>query len=155
MPRRNIIPQDPAEDAQLTPLTGGDLKPERSSGALSRIAEAAGPQRLGVPSAPSSKPSWSKAKPLTLLKKASVDDAIAAIMAASLNHFQDNIPAALHGEDTEGVHQTRVALRRLRSALAYSKNTFPSISAIGSAPKRSGYSHNSARHGISTSSSKT
>ena len=48
----------------------------------------------------------------------SVDEAFASILRASLRHILDSQPAAEDGRDPEGVHQLRVGLRRLRSALS-------------------------------------
>lgn len=46
-----------------------------------------------------------------------VDDGLAMILGNCLTHWTENLPAVLEGDDTEGIHQARVALRRLRSAL--------------------------------------
>lgn len=58
-----------------------------------------------------------KAEPLDLDAGCTVEDALGRILSAALRHWLDNEPAALAGRQPEGVHQTRVALRRLRSAL--------------------------------------
>lgn len=63
-------------------------------------------------------PAWHKAEPLALRSRATVDEAIGAILRACLEHWCVNEAAALDGRDPEGVHQMRVALRRLRSALS-------------------------------------
>ena len=47
-----------------------------------------------------------------------VDRAIQAILRSCLQHWCANEAAALDGSDPEGVHQMRVALRRLRSAFS-------------------------------------
>ena len=47
-----------------------------------------------------------------------VDDAIAVLLDTCRQHLADNLAAAEDGRDPEGVHQLRVALRRLRSALS-------------------------------------
>jgi inorganic triphosphatase YgiF len=47
-----------------------------------------------------------------------VDDAIAVLLDACRRHLVENQAAAEDGRDPEGVHQLRVALRRLRSALS-------------------------------------
>jgi inorganic triphosphatase YgiF len=47
----------------------------------------------------------------------SLDEAFATILRACLRHLFESLPAAEDGRDPEGVHQLRVALRRLRSAL--------------------------------------
>ena len=46
-----------------------------------------------------------------------VSDAFAAILTAQYEHLLDWEPKARDWDDTEGVHQVRVALRRMRSAL--------------------------------------
>ncbi|HEX7969753.1 MAG TPA: CHAD domain-containing protein, partial [Stellaceae bacterium] len=52
------------------------------------------------------------------------EDALAAIVRRSLEHMLANDPAALAG-DAEGVHQMRVALRRLRATLGLFKTLIP------------------------------
>ena len=63
-------------------------------------------------------PAWHKAEPFALRPRATVDEAIGAILRACLEHWCVNEAAALDGRDPEGVHQMRVALRRLRSAVS-------------------------------------
>jgi triphosphatase len=63
-------------------------------------------------------PPAAKALPVALDRKRRVDDALHAILSATLRHWLDNEPAAADGRDAEGLHQLRVALRRLRSAFA-------------------------------------
>ena len=46
-----------------------------------------------------------------------LDDAFAAILGSCLHDLLVSMPAAEDGRDPEGIHQVRVALRRLRSAL--------------------------------------
>ncbi|MGY3451576.1 CYTH and CHAD domain-containing protein [Bradyrhizobium sp. USDA 4353] len=47
----------------------------------------------------------------------SLDEAFAVILRGSFHHMLQAMPAAEDGRDPEGVHQLRVALRRLRAAL--------------------------------------
>ncbi|WP_257166788.1 CYTH and CHAD domain-containing protein [Bradyrhizobium sp. SRS-191] len=47
----------------------------------------------------------------------SLDEAFAIVLRGSLHHLLQALPAAEDGGDPEGVHQLRVALRRLRAAL--------------------------------------
>jgi inorganic triphosphatase YgiF len=61
-----------------------------------------------------------------LVSGMTVDEAIATILARCLRHWTANEAAAEDGGDPGGVHQMRVALRRLRSALALFKKTVPS-----------------------------
>jgi triphosphatase len=56
----------------------------------------------------------------------SVDDAFATILQSTLQQLLANAPAAVDGRDPEGVHQMRVALRRLRAALALLRSIAPS-----------------------------
>ena len=62
-------------------------------------------------------PAWRKPRRGAIARSASLDDAVAAMLSEGLRHFLDNRPAAVDGRDAEGIHQTRVALRRLRSIL--------------------------------------
>ena len=61
---------------------------------------------------------WHKAEPPALEAKATVDEAIQAILRSCLQHWCANEAAAFDGSDPEGVHQMRVAIRRLRSAFS-------------------------------------
>ncbi|OGA22242.1 MAG: hypothetical protein A3I02_04285 [Betaproteobacteria bacterium RIFCSPLOWO2_02_FULL_67_26] len=58
-----------------------------------------------------------KARPADLRGDLSVNDAFKAVMWASLAHLLANERGMLEGADLEYLHQMRVALRRLRSAL--------------------------------------
>ncbi len=71
------------------------------------------------------KPIWHKALDLDLDPKASVRDAMAAIFRACHQQWLANEAAAQEGSDPEGVHQLRVALRRLRSALTVFGKVLP------------------------------
>ncbi len=63
-------------------------------------------------------PAWCKAEAVALAPKATVDAAIGRILRACVQHWCANDAAALDGRDPEGVHQLRVGLRRLRSAVS-------------------------------------
>jgi len=58
-----------------------------------------------------------KAEPLVLSPEASTPEAFAAIVRACLRHFRLNEPL-IGRRDASGLHQARVALRRLRSAIS-------------------------------------
>jgi len=58
-----------------------------------------------------------KARAAVLARGMTVAEAFKAVMWASLAHLEANEPGMLAGEDPEFLHQTRVALRRLRAAL--------------------------------------
>ncbi|HSI38345.1 MAG TPA: CHAD domain-containing protein [Methylotenera sp.] len=61
-------------------------------------------------------PSVFKARPIKLARKANAHSAFKRIAWECIHHLQSNQDMVLHGADVEGVHQMRVALRRLRSA---------------------------------------
>jgi inorganic triphosphatase YgiF len=67
----------------------------------------------GEPAAPR------KANAVAFPLEASVGEAFEASMRNCLGHLLDNQAAALAGADPEGIHQMRVAVRRLRSALRF------------------------------------
>ncbi len=58
-----------------------------------------------------------KARPAALDRVMSVSDAFNAVIQASVAHLRANESGMLQGRDPEYLHQMRVALRRLRSAL--------------------------------------
>jgi triphosphatase len=59
-----------------------------------------------------------KAAPLELAEDITLGAAFRAIARNCVAHLLDNQAAALAGNDIEGIHQMRVAVRRLRAALA-------------------------------------
>ena len=59
-----------------------------------------------------------KAAASTLAPSLATDDAIAVILVACQAHLQANQGVAQDGRNAEGVHQMRVALRRMRSVLS-------------------------------------
>jgi hypothetical protein len=65
-------------------------------------------------------PEASKAAPSRIDGHASAEEAFKRIVGATLTHLLSNVGAAERG-DVEGVHQIRVAVRRLRAALALFK----------------------------------
>ena len=66
-----------------------------------------------------------KAEKLELTSDHTAEQALASIMRNCLTHVVLNETAALKGEDPEGIHQMRVALRRLRSALGLFRDLVP------------------------------
>ena len=66
-----------------------------------------------------------KAPTLALAPGSSVDQALGAIFRACAGHCAANRDAVLDRSDPEGVHQFRVALRRLRSAIAVFRAVLP------------------------------
>ncbi len=62
-------------------------------------------------------PMWQKATNLELSADVSFDDLLAAVISHTLSHFVANWAALRQSDAPESVHQLRVALRRMRSAL--------------------------------------
>ncbi len=56
---------------------------------------------------------------------ATIDDAIASVVGNTLTHFLANLAPLREGDDPEAIHQLRVALRRMRSALGMFKRLRP------------------------------
>lgn len=70
-------------------------------------------------------PAWRRATLPTLMRSSNVDQAMAAIFKCCFEQWLANQAAAIDGRDVEGVHQMRVGLRRLRSALSIFKPLIP------------------------------
>jgi len=66
-----------------------------------------------------------KAKPAALPADLIFDEAIARIILGNIDHFVANWASLREGDDPEAIHQMRVALRRLRAALAMFKRVIP------------------------------
>jgi len=56
---------------------------------------------------------------------ATIDDAIASVIGSTLAHFLANLASLRESDDPESIHQLRVALRRMRSALGFFNREFP------------------------------
>ena len=67
-----------------------------------------------------------KMRPAALPREIILDEAVAQIVLGCCDHFLANWAALRDSEDPESIHQMRVALRRLRSALAMFKRAIPS-----------------------------
>ncbi|MSP87266.1 MAG: CHAD domain-containing protein [Alphaproteobacteria bacterium] len=72
-----------------------------------------------------------RAAPVVLGPAPSAEQAMIAIVRACFDHLVANETAVVEAQHTEGVHQMRVALRRLRSALSLSRSLLPGDSAAG------------------------
>ncbi len=66
-----------------------------------------------------------KAGTVKLQSKMTTEQAFIYIISYCLSHLQANEDIVLYGKDIEGVHQMRVALRRLRSCLHLYKSLIP------------------------------
>ncbi|HQC73683.1 MAG TPA: CHAD domain-containing protein [Candidatus Competibacteraceae bacterium] len=82
------------------------------------MVSAPAPARVGLI------PAAVKASPLALSADLSSEAAFVAIVAACLRHAEANEPAVL-SDQVEGIHQMRVAFRRLRSALKLFRTLVP------------------------------
>lgn len=71
------------------------------------------------------KPDWSKGRARALSRKMTVEAALEAVFRSCVEHWLANQAAVLDGTDPEGVHQMRVGLRRLRSALSVFHGAIP------------------------------
>lgn len=71
------------------------------------------------------KPKPQKYGKLSLAKDTTLEQVLIDLVHHCLNHLQANEPVALTTDDAEGVHQMRVALRRLRAALRLFKPSLP------------------------------
>ncbi len=77
-------------------------------------------------------PAARKPRKLRLDPQISLDDALAAILRACLLHLLESIPVAEDGRDIEGIHQVRVALRRIRAALDLMRRSVGPLSRLES-----------------------
>ena len=69
-----------------------------------------------------------KAEPVNITAEHAVDDVIALLGGACWHHLLRNHAVAKAGSDPEGVHQMRIALRRLRTICALFRREIPSPS---------------------------
>ena len=69
-------------------------------------------------------PPWHKASKTKVAGSADVSNALDSILRDCLGHWLANHAVAVDGREPEGVHQVRVALRRMRSALSVFKDVF-------------------------------
>ena len=70
-------------------------------------------------------PTGQKSKLPNLAPDTSVERGLGSVLNNCMGHWLANHAAVLDGRDTEGVHQMRVALRRMRSALTIFKSILP------------------------------
>ena len=105
--------RSPGGGARTSPVTLAAKRFRAGSAAARRTAR------------PDKPPAWFKSAPIILAADANVDDAIFIIISACRDHWQKNMPAAVNARLPEGLHQVRVGLRRLRSALTAFKKYVP------------------------------
>lgn len=112
---------EPVHELELE-LTQGDTS---QLFAIARQIASRHPVRLGVTSksergfelAGKNRRPSTKAPQVDIDPQASVADGFALIVAACLKHFRKNEPRLVRDRDAEALHQLRVAIRRLRTAL--------------------------------------
>ncbi len=112
----------PVHEAELELIEGSDTAALYD---LARAIHAEVPVRLemltksarGYALSSGATPVSVKATKLTLDPAATVEESLSTIVRHCLGHMMANEPVTRQGQDPEGVHQMRVALRRLRSAL--------------------------------------
>lgn len=78
-----------------------------------------GPSEVGRMLADGKQPPWFKAGTVPLDPATTLDAGIAAILGQCFEQWMSNEDAARDGRDIEGVHQMRVAMRRLRAAFVF------------------------------------
>lgn len=73
----------------------------------------------------SNSPGWCKSDPLVLSPEGSAEDAIVEAVANGIAHMTSNEACVLARSHEEGVHQIRVAVRRLRSRISLYNGLLP------------------------------
>jgi len=121
--------EEPVSELELELARG----PERALAALTEALRGVAP--LAVETRDKAARGWAlaeglvppprKAGKLELDPELTVAEAFRRIGRACLGHWLANEPAAADGRDVEGVHQLRVALRRLRSAFSLFRAVLP------------------------------
>jgi triphosphatase len=81
--------------------------------------------RVAEPSPMVHPPAWHKSRPLVLPPDSSAEDAIVEAVSNGLAHLTNNEACVLARSHQEGVHQMRVAVRRLRSRIALYNGLLP------------------------------
>jgi inorganic triphosphatase YgiF len=89
-----------------------------------------------------------KATPIAFAPGATLDDAVQAVLSNTLLHFVANWAAIREAEDPNAIHQMRVALRRMRAALAMFKRALLARTSIFCGERPSGLPRRSVRREI-------
>jgi len=90
---------------------------------VSPSTESKGERGLTLPA--DGRAAWHKPGVQPLDPAMSLDDVLAGMIGASLAHLSKNLACARQGSHEEGVHQVRVAVRRLRAVLKLFKAVLP------------------------------
>lgn len=72
-------------------------------------------------------PVWCKSDPLVLSPKGTAEDAIVEAVRNGVTHMTNNEACVLAASHEEGVHQIRVAVRRLRSRISLYNGLLPGV----------------------------
>lgn len=93
-------------------------------------------------------PDATKAGPSLITAEHTVDDAIAVLLGSNQQHLLANQAIAEDGRNPEGVHQMRVALRRLRTAFSVFRREMPlpSMTAFNNEARQLGQKLGAARN---------
>lgn len=102
-----------------------DLALELNSVARMRIGSESKSTRGFAMLMPPTAPSFVKARAIALEKDMTVEQALRQIAQNCVEHIEGNIDGVIHTTDPESVHQLRVGLRRLRSALRLFRDLAP------------------------------
>jgi inorganic triphosphatase YgiF len=112
---------DPAEIMHLAETLAADFP--LSLGVASKAAQ-------GYALASGEPPAHATAPDLHLDPAMPTEEAWIAIVNHCIGHFLDNAACAIDGRNPHGVHQCRVAIRRLRSGFSVFKKTLPQEQAV-------------------------
>jgi len=102
----------------MPPTTGPDPSPRMRVLTEFRVAD-------GGRDDPAGTSVWAKAPPLVIAADASAETALQAAIANGVQHLTGNEACVIGRDHPEGVHQMRVALRRLRSRLSIYAGLLP------------------------------
>ena len=120
---------EPIAEIELELVKGSPLAMQKEAARLNRQApcqfQPLSKSYRGFALALGEGPSTEKAKLPTLTPESTVEESLELVLANCMDHWLANHAAVLDGSDTEGVHQMRVALRRMRSALTIFRDVLP------------------------------
>lgn len=122
--------EEPISEMELELKSGDpahlfDLALELNSVAPMRIGSESKSTRGFAMLMPPTTPSVIKARPIVLEKDMTVEQALRQIAQSCIEHVVGNIDGVIYTTDPESVHQLRVGLRRLRSALRLFRDLAP------------------------------
>jgi hypothetical protein len=143
-----------------TNRTSGDVRLESASGGslfqLAHGLNAVVPLRIEMASkvarghdlAGHAKLAAPMAAPINVNPAMSVRDCFAAIAQPSLAHVLASADFAYTSDDPEGIHQLRVAIRRMRAAFSVFRSAMPALRLLPSIANKSSKAQSSGRIGL-------